>query len=569
MSGTPKPQMAASATLRITIPAKAKTASSRRPAYVGWATQSVTMAFTVGSTTYPTQAVNVTAGSPNCTTDQNFNVNCTLTFGAAPGNATYTVSAYDGLNGTGKLLSTATASMTVVAGQDNKFNVTLDGVVGGFAVSFAAPNASYSSIPAGTAADVPISVSATDPDNSVILNSPQLLFPDGTPVTSATLVINGDPGEFTLEQNGMPLAPASGTAYTISAPFSGLTLHYNGGPYTDLTLTVNAGSATGQATLHVEPAITEFASPSGVSFNGSGEIAAGPDGNMWLAECAYGARGLAKITPSGGITEYSLQGGAIGCGIASAGGNMWASEGANCPDLCGIEELSTDGTILARVPVYHGGCDPYPGALAADQAGNVWYDNSPCGVIGYLPASARTTEQHFFEGSDGVMAPGPDGKIWYVANDSNYTFALGSVTAAGATQNFDISQTGTGNPPGTIAARASNKTIWVSHQAGSYDVVDTATGVVTNYASGSGAAVITSGNDGNLYAMAYVYSLFGNLGLEFDSIAADGTVSRTYFYGSAAPQGLPDALVAGPPGTNTLWFIDNQTGEIARISLGG
>lgn len=560
-------QSATRGTFRITVPAKPKSsASSKRPSYVSWSTRSVSLTYTIGSTTYPTQTVNVgTWDSQNCTSDQNSNLTCTMAFDAVPGNATYTVNAYDGDNGTGKLLSTASSSMQIVAGADNVLKVTLDGVVGGFNVTFTTPNNNGRTIPAGTAADVPVSVGATDPDGELILNSPQLLFPDGSALTSATLTITGDPAEFTLEQNGVALTPTSGSTYTIAAPFSKLSLRYNGGMYASLSITVGAGTASGQGELDVQPVITEFAPPVGTTLYSVGQMTAGPDGNVWFTECEQsGSNGVGKITPTGAITQYPLQGNAIPCGITSANGNLWISEDGNCPGLCGIQEMATDGTVLSRVDVYHGSCDPYPGEMATDINGNVWYDNSACGVIGYLPASNQTTEQHFFAGSDGVIAAGADGNVWFVANDANYTFTLGKISTAGTVQTYDILQNGVGSPPGSLAARPSDKSMWVAHQGDSLDTVS-ASGTLTNVPdAGATNTMLATGNDGNVYAL----SLPDSMGLELDSVAADGTVRRTYFYGAPEFDVQLGHFIAGPPGSNTLWFYDPGNAKIARITLG-
>ncbi|HET7813534.1 MAG TPA: hypothetical protein VFL13_04105 [Candidatus Baltobacteraceae bacterium] len=556
-------------TLQLKVPAKAT--SVKRPAYISYATQSVTLTYKIGSTTYPTQTLNVSPwdNPGDCKADQNNNFICTLTFDAVAGAATFTVSAYDQPNAGGKLLSTATSSMTIVSGKDNQFDVTLDGVLGGFNVAFTTSQ-SYPSIPVGTPADVPVVISATDPDNGVILDASQPIDANGNAVTSASVTLTGDPVEFSLEQNGTALTPTSGSTYTIALPATGLSLHYNGGPYGDVALTVGAGSATGQGQLHVEPTITEFAPLSGVKLLDAGHnLVVGPDGNVWFTEQLYNGIGVGKVASDGTVTEYPLQNNVIPAGIASANGKLWISEAGNCPssdlNLCGIQEMQTDGTVIGRFDVYHGSCDPYPGALVTDKAGNVWYDNAACGEIGYLAANAPSTEQHFEVGSTGFgFTAGADGNVWFIASEAYASFSVGKISSSGAAQTYAIPQAGTGYTPASLASRPIDNSIWVAHQGDSLDALAPGSGAVSTYSNDLNHAVLATGSDGNVYA----YSYSGSNGYAFDSVGQDGTIVAAYIYGGLAPQSIPYAMIAGPAGTNTFWFIDGQTGEIAKLSLG-
>lgn len=558
-SGAPS-QSGTRGTLRVSVPS-AKGAAAKRSQYVGYETQSVTLTYTIGSTTYPAQTVNVSASSPNCTTQSSFTLVCTLAFSAVPGKATYTVSAYDAQNATGKLLSTASSSMTIVAGQENQFNVTLDGVVGAFNVGFTTPTNDNGTIPAGTAADVPVTVGAEDADGYLIVGSPQDVASDGTPITSATVTLTGDPTEFTLEQNGTPLT-ASGNTYTVAAPFTGLSLHYNGGSYGNLALTIGAGSATGQGTLAVEPVVTEFAASSG-SIPPGGELTLGPDGNIWFNMCQQGYSGVGKVTASGAITIYPLQNNAVSCGITSAGGKLWVSEGQNCVNTCGIQELDTTGAVVGRFYVYHGGCDPYPGPMTTDTNGNVWYDNNACGVIGYLAAGSPSTEVHYFQGSIGSIIPGADGRVWYVQSDGTGALTLAAINTAGTVQTYTIPQSGSGFTP-SMASRPSDKSVWVAHQGGSFDAVAPASGTVSNYTNSFSNAILSAGADGNIYALSGYQGVY-----QFASIAQDGTITSTALYStSTIGQSLPDSMVAGPAGSGTFWFIDALNGNIGRITTG-
>ena len=110
------------------------------------------------------------------------------------------------------------------------------------------------------------------------------------------------------------------------------------------------------ATASAAPTITEFASGAGPQ-----DGAAGPDGNTWFVES--GANKIARVTPSGGIVEFSagLTAAAGLAGIvAGPDGNLWFTEGAR--NAIGqitpagvITEFSTGSEWRSQAVGDHGG----------------------------------------------------------------------------------------------------------------------------------------------------------------------------------------------------------------------
>lgn len=87
------------------------------------------------------------------------------------------------------------------------------------------------------------------------------------------------------------------------------------------------------------PSITEFSVPNG----GPAGIALGPDGNIWFTE--YDASKIARITPSGTITEFSLSASSGPADIASGpDGNLWFTESVEAP----METSGSRSTRAAR-----------------------------------------------------------------------------------------------------------------------------------------------------------------------------------------------------------------------------
>lgn len=104
---------AQSVVVTVNIPGRTP-AGVRRTKYVGTGTQSAVFSVTLAGST---PAPNVTA---NCTTT------CQATLSVLPGSNTFAVSLYDAANGSGNLLSTGSATQTIVAGT-NTVNLTFNG----------------------------------------------------------------------------------------------------------------------------------------------------------------------------------------------------------------------------------------------------------------------------------------------------------------------------------------------------------------------------------------------------------------------------------------------------------
>ncbi len=126
--GTPSPAPHGSGTLSISITVPKKAAGSAlRPHYVSPSTQSATIAIT-GPTNLNPPPINLTPSSPNCVTGL-AGLICTIQVTLQPGAYLGTMTTFDGLNGTGRELSTAqAAAFTIVAGIVNAIAITMSGV---------------------------------------------------------------------------------------------------------------------------------------------------------------------------------------------------------------------------------------------------------------------------------------------------------------------------------------------------------------------------------------------------------------------------------------------------------
>jgi plastocyanin len=98
-------------------------------------------------------------------------------------------------------------------------------------------------------------------------------------------------------------------------------------------------------------------------------IAAGPDGNLWIAERAGNA--IARVTPTGTITEFALPRAGSGPFSIAAGsdGNLWFTEAPPTTSVTAmLGRITPTGTIVEYASPSGG----YPAEIAPGADGNLW-----------------------------------------------------------------------------------------------------------------------------------------------------------------------------------------------------
>jgi len=222
----------ASVQFTIVVPAP-PSALTRKPEYVSSSTKSATISVAPGGA-----AVTV-----NCTTV------CSASLAAAIGTDTFTVKLFDGLNGTGNLLSTGTLVQLIVAGQPNAVNLTFNGVAKSLGLALAP-----TSVTIGTPATVSVIVSVFDADGNLIVGPGASVDSSGNPLT-ITLSDSDTSGATHLSTTSVTAPPP---------PTAGPTLSYNGtNPGANPGIFASApGLSTVAAILIVNPAPTPSPSPS-------------------------------------------------------------------------------------------------------------------------------------------------------------------------------------------------------------------------------------------------------------------------------------------------------------------
>jgi hypothetical protein len=355
--------------LRLTIPRPAKHGAH----FISPSTKSIVVK--KGSVSLGTFATS--AGSSGCKSLDGSTV-CQFAIAIAEGaNQTFTVAAYDGASGTGKLLSAGSVTQSIVAGY-NPILVTLSGAIASVIVAVQNPNA-----PAGTAAVLPVTVMAKDADGNVIIGPGNY----ASPVTLSDSDVSG-------------ITKLSATS--VTGPASSVFITYNGKSIGSATIGaavdgISAGNITAGRFVPAPTVVADYSMPFAPG-NKSLEptsIAAGKDGNMYVGVCCGANSGIVQLTPAGQTTYYQAA----------------TAPSTNLP----LTQLN---------------------GLSAASNGSIWYVGSGPGEIGYItPAGAATnfmlTAGPFCAGATGWrIVPAADGGLW-ASISCNTDSQIVHVTTAG------------------------------------------------------------------------------------------------------------------------------------------
>ncbi|MEO6834681.1 MAG: hypothetical protein ABI231_02075, partial [Candidatus Tumulicola sp.] len=137
------------------------TAAARRPLYVSPATKSLSITVTPSGGAPVSSIV-------NCATS------CQATIQAPAGVDRFAIALYDGLNATGNILSSGATTATITSGQTNSVNISFGGSIAKLAIT-----ADASSLRAGTAGSIPLTVVGYDADGYTIVGA----TPYNVPIT--------------------------------------------------------------------------------------------------------------------------------------------------------------------------------------------------------------------------------------------------------------------------------------------------------------------------------------------------------------------------------------------------
>lgn len=255
------------------------------------------------------------------------------------------------------------------------------------------------------------------------------------------------------------------------------------------------------------------------------EIVAGKDGNLWFTE-QKGAK-VGRITPSGQIDEWPVP-------VDSEFG---------------------------------------PTEITVGENGLIWFLTSAGGVVGIIdpsappgPVSATQAFPGFLRGDD--IAAAPDGTTWITDSVGKGIHRV-VPTSGGYALQADSDEAPDCSFDGVIA-RGPDGRMWCAFQGDALKQIDLASQATVNHPvpSGFSIASLTSGPDGALWYGRY-------LSASWFTPASDGAIGRMTPDGGVQEWKLdgkyaPDSLVPGPDGA--IWFAtvgrDSERG-IGRITPSG
>jgi len=439
-SPAPTLNASGSAHFTITVPPKTVTSAQRSPRFVSANTQSVIITLTSVAGhpftgTLAETAANLNVSNPSCSGTP---LTCTIAVAAVAGSDIFTVSTYDAVQtGTspatpaGNLLSTASVTVTVAAGQNNApaSPLVLDGVPVALAATFATDTATIQHVTGSQAGGFSIvgsqpytiTISMQDASGATIVGS-------GTPTilsgNSAVTVTNVTGTTYKLQAKGYSATPVSITASTPSGTAPSFTVKTI--PELWVVLDNNVGIVGYALFPGCSPvACTPIASDAITNVPFAYSIAFDPNGNLWVGDQTNGIYEFAPgtgPTPTPLATITNIAAGlvdALGMTFDSAG-KLWVADGG-APAL--VEFTPSNGATPLRT-ISGSFCSPTD--VAMDPSGTLWALDSCAGqVIAYNTSTGVATGASVLDNVPAQTNPtavfltfDPSGNLWLAGNTS-------------------------------------------------------------------------------------------------------------------------------------------------------
>jgi len=302
-------------------------------------------------------------------------------------------------------------------------------------------------------------------------------------------------------------------------------------------------------TAHADssPTITEYPSEN-VPFG----ITTGPDGNIWYTE--FSGNNIARITPSGTITEYPIPTQNAEARDITVGpdGALWFTEqGSNK-----IGRITTAGAITEyALPSPTANYSPYD--IVAGPDGALWFTEFDTQQIGRITTSGVVSEYYVGLNSPTGITVGPDGALWFGEYFGPYGSGgnnIGRITMSGEVTQYPIP---TADSYPTSITTGQDGALWFTELLGNKIGRITTSGDFTEYPIATVSAEpieITAGPDGALW---FTESNGNNVG----RITTTGTITE---YPVPTTYAEPGHITTGPDGN--IWFTE-ESGNVGRVNL--
>jgi streptogramin lyase len=318
-----------------------------------------------------------------------------------------------------------------------------------------------------------------------LLGTCNIVISDGSSAVTAAIenrIAGPDrTGDATLTTYWPPdLSDVSGTGSDIGA--------YVRGPNGAIYFWDDAGVPPNIGRITTSGTIVEVPAPSGQRGFG---IAAGPDGNLWVASLDFS---VDRVTMNGVFTIFPTPQAAGAPMAITAGpdGNLWFTTFGG-QQLC---RMTTAGVVTEfALPNGSSTSGVYPFiSITTGPDGNLWFGagsavgrSTPSGTITMFPVTPNSQP-------DGITG-GPDGNIWFAEEWGN---AIGRVTPTGTVTEFPL-PTPNSFPESIVSAPDGN--LWFTLQDGNSIGKISVSGTITEYSIPNilTNGIIMVGSDGNLW----------------------------------------------------------------------
>jgi virginiamycin B lyase len=222
--------------------------------------------------------------------------------------------------------------------------------------------------------------------------------------------------------------------------------------------------------ISVTGGITEYPLPSAGSSGPLVGISAGPDGALWFAD--LGDNTIGRITVAGQVREFALPPlPSSPCGVCPKGiaagsdGNLWFTESQL--GRARVARITPSGQLTEY---------PVPGGVAPDQItigpdANLWFTDAHAGQIGRVAAGGSVSVHRLHTASLGAVgsgiAAGPDGATWFTVAKAAPGVAatgnqLGRIDSSGTITGFIIPGDGQVGP-GIVTGQ--DRGIWFTYDS--------------------------------------------------------------------------------------------------------
>jgi virginiamycin B lyase len=292
---------------------------------------------------------------------------------------------------------------------------------------------------------------------------------------------------------------------------------------------------------------TEYAVPTARAYPTS--ICVGSDGNLWFPEQgAIGHVKMARITPQGVITEFSIGNRATTAVIAGPDGNLWFTDGYSGGSL---SVMGVDGRVRADYSATSVGDKP-AGAFSVTVGpdGNLWYTESYADRVGRMTPTGSFVEFPLGPaGYPGSIAVGPDAALWFTED-----YRVARISLTGEIKTYPL-PAGIGPLDGTTTGPDGR--LWFTQLFTSTVLRMSVDGDFTQFtlSDGGQAGGFVVGPDGALWFGDPVHNAIGR-------ITTAGAVTE---YVVPTPKCLPGQIVVGPD--RALWFTETTGNKIGRFEI--